>query len=267
MKKFKLTTEIPEWFNLGNYKDVNKLTAQQWRKHLECRFCLIALVITESRNNESYSMEFDLLDNIRATGMPSSIYDLYDYSEYSAFDSGRDHYYSEIKNYAVRPLTMIEVACSGDDLVEPLMKDKIKVPDIYSKDPLRMPFDIYRKKCEDDPNQETFAYLTIDLKLPISDIVSELKKFIPEYRKRLGIVPITIIPSESTIGKLAAYKVLPYLDLYIWELENELKIKRSRYAGALFPDHMYGEIDLDQIVKPFAMKVIELSFLSMLDKK
>ena len=260
MKKFKFTTEIPEWFDLGNYKDVNKLTAQQWRKHLECRFCLINLVTTDSRKNESCSIDFDLLDNIRATGMPNSIYDLYDYSTSRAFDNSRAHYFPEIKNYAVRPLTMIEIACAGEDLLEPLMEGKIKVPDIYSNDMLSMPFDIYMNKHSDDRNRDTFAYLAIDLMLPISDIVSELKKFIPEYRKLLDIIPITLIPSESTIGKLASYKILPYLDLYIWELEKKLKIKRSRYAGALFPDHMYGEVDLDQIVKPFAMKAIELSF-------
>ena len=257
---FEQTTDIPDWFDLNNYTASNTLTNKQWRHQLTCRFLLLYQV---TEKDDFDSDVYDTLKEIRLKGIPNSIDIIHDDTEIANSDRAP---YSEIKHYAIRPLTLGHIAFNGRDLWGPLLKDKLKVPDEYLDDPWVMPFDIYRKDHDDDPGDATLAYLVIDLKLPLSDIVTEVKKFIPDYRKLLGVNPNSMVPSDSTIGKLTNYKILAFLDLYIWELENKKRIKKSRSAGALFPDHMYGEIDLDQIIKPFAMKVLDISFLSRLYK-
>jgi hypothetical protein len=258
--KFETTTDIPDWFNLNKYVNSGNLTNKQWRQQLECRFCLLHNLAAVAPDQAEI---FEPLNETRLFGIPDSVYKDYDYTDTINKEVST---YSEIKHYAIRPLRMIEIACDGEGLLGPLMKGELQIPDAYSEDSLSMPFDIYRKGTEDDSSKITLAYLAVDLRLPISDLIHEFKNFVPEYRRKLGIEHNPLIPSDSTIGKLTNYKILAFLDLYIWELENKKRIKRSRYAGALFPDNMYGEIDLDQIIKPFAFKVLDLSFLSRLYK-
>ena len=191
---FEPTTDIPDWFDLNNYRATNKLTHKQWRHQFESRFCFLYQVTAEAEIN---SLDYGILEEVRIKGTPKSIHTAHDYTE--LVNSGRT-FYSEIKNYAIRPLSILNIAFDGKGLFEPLTKNKIKVPDEYIDNHFDMPFDIYRKDHEDDPNRETLAYLVIDLKLPISDIVTEVKKFIPEYRKLLGINPNPMVPSDKQLG-------------------------------------------------------------------
>jgi hypothetical protein len=104
------------------------------------------------------------------------------------------------------------------------------------------------------------------MNLPDTEIIEQFKEFLPLYRQKLGIEPLKKRPTEANLNKLYEYRILPYLDLRIWELENDVQIKRSVLATALYPDGAIGESGILKKVQPLATEATSEAFLKMLKK-
>ena len=79
-----------------------------------------------------------------------------------------------------------------------------------------------------------------------AELVAHFQKSLVEWRKILGVPePKRKVSTPSTIQKLKAFRIIPLLDLLIWELENDVKIKKSILAGLLFHDFENGNAELE----------------------
>jgi hypothetical protein len=62
--------------------------------------------------------------------------------------------------------------------------------------------------------------------------------------------------------KLHDYRVLPFIDLKIWEKCENKQIKNSTIATALFPDGDAGEYEIRTKTKKFVEKIMDEAFLN-----
>ena len=77
------------------------------------------------------------------------------------------------------------------------------------------------------------------------EILMALKHHLPLWRKDLNIPESNkrfIKPAE--IKKIREYRIIPFLDLMIWERDMSVTITKSVIAASVFPDGEIGEVDL-----------------------
>ena len=79
-----------------------------------------------------------------------------------------------------------------------------------------------------------------------AELVDHFQKSLVEWRELLGVPdPERKVSTPRVIGKLIEFKIIPLLDLFIWEIENDVKIKKSTLSILLFPDGGSGETLLE----------------------
>lgn len=97
-----------------------------------------------------------------------------------------------------------------------------------------------------------------------AELVERFQKSLVEWRELLGVPePKRKISTPSVVGKLKEFRIIPLLDLLIWELRNNARIKKSILAGLLFPDNENGNSELESgkgKVMKFLNKVMAPNF-------
>lgn len=97
-----------------------------------------------------------------------------------------------------------------------------------------------------------------------AELVEHFQKSLVEWRELLGVPePKRKISTPSVVGKLKEFRIIPLLDLLIWELRNNARIKKSILAGLLFPDNKNGNSELESgkgKVMKFLNKVMAPNF-------
>ena len=161
---------------------------------------------------------------------------------------------------AVYPLPLHEADIAGKFAAMSFAEDTRKGQPIDYFSPL----DAYSMTL---PNGFEAAHICVDLSLPNDELEKAFKAFLPKYKKLLGIKEMTKLPSKDNFQKALAYKVLPYLDLLIWEQETQQQIKRSKLAIKLFPDGEYGNNEIKRTIHGFSMNMISEAFLKALREK
>lgn len=79
-----------------------------------------------------------------------------------------------------------------------------------------------------------------------AELVEYFQKSLVEWRELLGVPePERKLSTPRIIGKLIDFRIIPLLDLLIWEIENDAKIKKSTLSILLFPDGGSGETLLE----------------------
>jgi hypothetical protein len=110
-------------------------------------------------------------------------------------------------------------------------------------------------------NEHGISYLKADLHHSDSALIDAFKAHLKEARAQSKIEPTS--PTKVTkrkLEKLAEYKALAILDLWIWEKENGVKIKKSVLASKVFKGNK-GERELDDSIYPFIQNALRPSFL------
>lgn len=79
-----------------------------------------------------------------------------------------------------------------------------------------------------------------------AELVAHFQKSLVEWRELLGVPePERKMSTPGVVGKLKEFRIIPLLDLLIWELGNNARIKKSILAGLLFPDNENGNSELE----------------------
>ncbi|KID40471.1 hypothetical protein QT16_01280 [Pseudoalteromonas distincta] len=77
------------------------------------------------------------------------------------------------------------------------------------------------------------------------EILMALKHHLPLWRKDLNISePKKRFIKPAEIEKIRDYRIIPFLDLMIWERDMDVTISKSVMATCVFPDGEIGEVDL-----------------------
>jgi len=93
------------------------------------------------------------------------------------------------------------------------------------------------------------------------EILHELKSLLPKWRKQLGFEePDVVYSKQSDYKKVAPYKIIPLLDLWIWERLVKIKIPLRVIVSAIYPIGEKGETELKQTVIPLAKKLLSENY-------
>jgi len=87
---------------------------------------------------------------------------------------------------------------------------------------------------------------------------------LPKYQTGCCKFNLERSTDPSVVGKLKEFRIIPLLDLLIWELRNNARIKKSILAGLLFPDNENGNSELESgkgKVMKFLNKVMAPNFV------
>lgn len=119
-------------------------------------------------------------------------------------------------------------------------------------------------------------YLAINPQAPDDSITSNVLKLVKDYREHQGIeVDQGLIQSKPNDKRGGGVKILKtfieqriiqYIDLYIWALENELNLTNAWFISKIFADVPRAEpipdSRLDQTIKPTAKKWLNPNWLN-----
>jgi hypothetical protein len=265
----KRTNKLPDWFDISNYKNTKNFSKADWLRQLRYRSsALIDFDVLRAFDESIY-----VIDEIRRCGLPSKEWDnlVHSSCDPSGGHAERERIrenrfgYHDLGNSAVFPMPTMLTATICEfltpDIEKTILSDGWEYESLMSKEP----FDIHASRNE-AYEFDGRAFIMLDMNLPDTEIIECFKEFLPKYRKALGIKPIKKRPTETTLYSCQKYKILAYLDLLIWELENNTQIKRSVIAISLYPDGLIGDIGITQTIHPFALEVTSEAFLKSLER-
>ncbi|MEX9881391.1 DUF6387 family protein [Providencia rettgeri] len=101
------------------------------------------------------------------------------------------------------------------------------------------------------------------------ELVTEFKELIKYWRAEAGIDDPERANNRiglSTLKKLITYKVIPFIDLLIWEMANNKKINNEMLARVLFPltksdSEIMSGVQIKDTIRPFVEKIIHEDLL------
>lgn len=100
-----------------------------------------------------------------------------------------------------------------------------------------------------------FVQINLDSKRD-DEIISDFSRLLPKWREEMQVTePDRVKIKPSFYKKIVAYRVVPYLDLRLWEKNNGFSIPYSVMAAALFPDGERGDTDLRQTVRSYIQEL------------
>lgn len=124
-----------------------------------------------------------------------------------------------------------------------------------------LPFDGF------DHQKRIRAHLTVSLDTDTDVLAQEFVDVINKLKKLRNTPAPTKKQTENNVKKLSMYRVLPYLDLYIWSQSKSITISPNVYAVALFPRGEYGERHVRENVHQLAMAAVDPTFINNLSHK
>lgn len=119
------------------------------------------------------------------------------------------------------------------------------------------------KPILENQNTPEFTPLVVDLSLPKTTLLEAFERWLDSTVSEKNIEQAKRF-AESDFKKWHEYRVLPYLDLYIWEKQTRNKIPLRVYANAFYPDGSRGEANLKTTTLVHAREFLEGSVLSEL---
>lgn len=101
------------------------------------------------------------------------------------------------------------------------------------------------------------------------ELVTEFKELIKYWRAEAGIDEPDRANNRiglSTLKKLITYKVIPFIDLLIWEMANNKKINNEMLARVLFPltksdSEIMSGVQIKDTIRPFVEKILNENLL------
>lgn len=290
--KSKRHTNIPSWFDIKNYKELNMLNEGLLLYQLEFRIELI----------NSYKFHADI-DDKAPSAIEEYLYnaelrrwisivsghpivehnwedEINEEEEKISLSDSKQHNLSEeeislrqaIENwsdYEKKNVTRLPsaMAFSGLNTLSLVnLKEKLRKKEILNgKYPLNgikdahflADINLVLRETSEIIEEVSPVYLLLRLeKCTDKEIISELKKLLPLWRTQLAIPePKKKFATPSLIKKIKPYNIIPYLDLLIWQLFNHCRIIYAEQALAL---GLENENRLKQTVIKHVDKILHL---------
>lgn len=244
--------EIPDWFNLENYKNAKNLTAMGWYSQLVSRRGLYNQVSDLNAYNQSvdedqrYKLKdfisigaANIYENIKKNGLLSNVDEVYPYHKV----------FNNISSLSIRDCFSIETELSVIKTKEHLEQLK----KIHEKEMIDIDSDIKNNTLLSKPLNEILDFgndqlVKINLSASDEKIISDIKDWLKEKRNehKKNIYTkknYTQIHFDKWISK----SVLPYLDLTIWAKMESKSISYNVMGKTIFPNEY--DIDLAEKVR------------------
>ncbi|MGB8695861.1 DUF6387 family protein [Acinetobacter sp.] len=265
-KLIKTTDELPQEFCLKNYEGMDRLSAFDWFFLFQARYLLTSLLengikhfahpekLTEDEENEAAQQAIEQL-----LTMPLQLDLAFNYKKHNGvvieLDISTSSYHDFMKDhYPVKELY-------EDDLKSLLScaKNNQIVFNSSKGETILLGEDYEFKKLS------TTYPIVINPFYPNHIIFKELENLLIKIRQKIKIKDSYKVISKKDLLNWASYKILPYMDLKIWELYNGVKITNSVMCSALYTKGEYGEDTLRKSVEPLRLRVLNQIFFATLE--
>lgn len=241
----KSISNLPDWFYLNNYLNQSYSNKELWVQ-LYCRWLV--------------------LDNISQHGKAIDEYQIY-WEEIQSKGQVISNNYKEITKYKnlndmkggsnVQPLCLMDVWVMGTEARKVLAIEENTDKTMMK---IQRPEDRWKSYDLACGHKDTMS-LIINLGGSDTQILKELEALLPFYRQKLSVENPDFGFIQSDIKRVINYRILPLLDLHIWEKTDNKKITNRVLSTVLFPDGTKGDDDIRKTIRPFMKKIIESPFL------
>lgn len=171
---------------------------------------------------------------------------------------------SEPLSTAVRPLSVSEIVCLAEEVLE-IEKEQSDVEDFRSSHVSAIALK------QDNEAYNPYSIIGIDLRFSDTLLIKEITCLLPKWRMEKIRSKVWdgehVKATENDLGKVYQYRILPLLDLLVWSSIHSLRIPNSVLAAAIFPKGERGEVDMQKTIKVFALKMIDPHVLSEIEAR
>lgn len=260
MNRVKTTLDLPSWFDLSNYDrllddsydEVNLLY------QVSVRSALIRSICDEGELKRAGYLES--WESIKCLGLIP-----------------KEEYFvpKVFVGNVVKPISLDEAILIGDiaktiremmesiSKVEPENKEVEICRKMLKSHALQRYFDFSRSIffSEEVDNSPENLHLVVNTLASDKDITLELETILEEHRSKLEVQVSDNIFRQSVVRKIVDYRIIPILDLFIWEKLENTKISNSVLSAAVFPLGDKGEYEIRMTIRPLAFRVISNEFI------
>lgn len=234
MAKINRVEELPEWFDLGKYRGCESFGAYEWHRCLDMRKGIFNLykvqkmigtehnILAPFFNKSSVMQE---LQKLRAQPLNFEAGD----GVLSSEDKRRNLLKKPIKNLMFSDLKdqfhwdeQDFKSAGGDELLAERWK-LITQGEHYSPHPKLEGLQVERVLGEHP--------ILVDLRATDAVLKDAFATWLQVARSALK----ADVPSAQLYERWDGYRILPYLDLWIWGLETDTQIIEGAFAAAIFP--------------------------------
>lgn len=120
------------------------------------------------------------------------------------------------------------------------------------------------KKIGSDERTRSYDLVKVDLSVPDKILIEQFSDYLRQVRKTNPDIKPAKPYKAPEYKKWIEYGVLPYLDLKMWEKENNTSIPYRVMADAIFPAGSMGEEMIRKTTKKMADQVMEADFIDFL---
>ncbi|MFW1800850.1 DUF6387 family protein [Acinetobacter nematophilus] len=263
-KLIKNTDDLPTIFDISKYANMDKLSAFEWFFLIQSRFLLHVMleqglsffvgsgVLTDTEEQEvmSLAISYHLSD-------PLSLDLFVDYTKSNNEKinieiSSSDHFSFMGKHLPVNELYEDEFQ-SIQRMIE---HSGVKLKSLGDDKPFHPVIDILKSHFKFNISQYDYP-ITINPYYPDHVIFGEFKKILAQIREKLGFNERNKSLSKKDLLNWSSYKLLPYMDLKIFELAENTKITNAVICSVLYQKGEYGEDTLRKSVEPIRKKILD----------
>lgn len=260
------------WFDINNYNFINGLTLSQFIKELEWRDFLYRDVDDDPSSFDredaiKYERIFSGDPNLDVPNKEEKEIEEFIESAHAQGDSLRS-IYGDLPKIAsalgVSPITFTELSMYGYAAIDQgfFKRDEEYV---YIK-PESMLASVSGNLEECFTNM---VLVSIDLEdATDEEIIASMTKVLPLWRKQLELPEQVHVARKriglKTIKKLMANRVLPILDLLIWERRNGKEVSNPMIGALVFNDDPKDTQAIKETIKPFALEAMSEQYTRLL---
>ncbi len=270
-RKIKNAKELPSWYSLKKYDSARKLTNEEWYEQLFIRQnCFYALQLINMEKGISKNFRETLLilreNPIVDISSNTHLMDLYSFiRDRASSEHNKKNPYAYL---SVHPTTVHELYMTEYNLIRAKGNaarahyieghqnfgnyDQLK--HIHHEWFHTSIAELFRQ------NNPRNVLLTANFEQPDYMLIEQFKKMLPSIREISGIPNPSKKYKTLSPNELIKHSVLPFLDLHIWQIENQIKITDSVMHEAIYPVSKEGTGDL-KTTKINALKALDLNRL------
>ncbi|WP_227499439.1 DUF6387 family protein [Acinetobacter baylyi] len=263
-KLIKNTDDLPKVFDINKYNDMDKLSAFEWFFLIQSRFLLHDILenglsnwigtnkLTDTEEQEAMTL---IVASHLEKPLSLDLFVKYKKDNNEIIDleiSSSDHY-----NFMYKHLPVNELYEDEFESIQLMIKNSgIKLKYTGEDKPFSPVMDILKSHFKFHVKQYDYP-ITINPYYPDHVIFGEFKKILAQIREKLGFNEKNKSLSKKDLLNWASYKLLPYMDLKILELAENIKITNAIICSVLYKKGEYGEDTLRKSVEPIRRKILD----------
>ncbi len=235
---------LESWFSLENYQGCSKLTKIQWAELIHGRYIIYQAYKTNDIEEYIHHL---LLSNCYEPLKAANYAHNNDYLRLRhVHEHHRPLFLRNIRPFTVSDLSSLDISLNTVMREKGMLWDGEKA---FTPEELELLCKETSTPCDEFCEEhEPRGIIVFNDEAPDDLLIEEFAKYLKEYRARIKSIKQDMnrkIEKASQPYNLLKWKILPYLDIYLWQLFTNSKPEHVKVGGLLFPDEV-GKIDLSE---------------------